>query len=220
MLKTYWGAKLATCRTFFISVLFCFSFSCIAVSLAYAYDCGDPSPSHEDEKPPDAGIDARDLTRSERDTIEKLFNSFVGNWQGEAEDLECHGKDNYERRRDTFTIRAEVTTDRNGNLRLESELRSAKNRNSHIETMEFYLVDNRLRLDTDSAAGDIENLEVSKNKVRFSTKRGLRSGYLMAAQPKREFFITLTKTSNSFTIEKQVYTHGKLNSASTRRFIK
>ncbi len=205
-------------RLIVLSLLFNLLLYFPTVSTANAYDCGDLAPNYDPSKPFDPHIIARDLTKSEKDKLEKMFESLEGDWKGEAEDLICRGKKQYEKLQDLFTIRGEVKVDRDVNFRLEADLHSDINRRSHNEVIEFYLADNKLRLDTDSEAGDIENLIVTEKKVQFTTKRGIGGGYYSSSQPKREFFISLTMSSNSFTLEKRVYADSKLVSVQTRRF--
>ncbi len=190
----------------------------LAVSIANADDCGDFPPTHIPGKPFDSNIHARDLTSTENDRLERLFESIEGKWQGEAEEFICHGKGRFEKISDHFNLRAKVSVNSDGYIRLEADLRSSINRKSLTEIMSFYLIENRLRLDTDSSFGDIENLKVSENKFQFSTKRGFSSGYMTAGQARREIFFIFTKASNSFTTEKRVYTNDKLNSIKTMHF--
>lgn len=81
--------------------------------------------------------------------------------------------------------------------------------------MRLYLVDKKLRLDDTGGAGDVELIEVSKNRVMFLKRTGGGPGTL-----KREFFISLVNGDNAFTIEKQVYTQGRFTLSRVRHYRK
>jgi len=149
------------------SVLLCISFfliSSLTLHYTYANDCVSRSPSYANKKTPNDKLKVRDLTDTEQDLLRNMFQSLSGRWEGNANDTECKGRTG-ERYKETstFTIKAEVKTDRNGDLRLESVLYSEEQHTRHSEIIEFFLTDNKLRFDNDSGAGDVEIIDISKS---------------------------------------------------------
>lgn len=184
----------------------------VAVSNLYSQDCYAPSPSYANGKSPFDWITVRNLTESEQRLVIEQFQSLSGTWEGEAMDEECKGgEESPVKKHNAYSIRGKVKVDRYGNLKLNTVLFSKAANTKHYEKFSIYLVDKKLRIDDDSGAGDVELINVTKNKIKF-LKRYI-SGSL-----KREHFISINISEKSFAIEKLIYVQGRYLAFKSRLF--
>lgn len=199
-------------------LLFLLIAALIVASNVSAQDCFADSPSLADGQSPSDPIIVRELSRSEHDHLERLFKSLSGKWEGRAEDMECKGGiDSPSINRTSYTIKAQAKTNRNGDIRLETELFSEERRTSHTEVTEFYLSDQKLRHEMDSGGGDVQLIEITKDRVKF-LKRGNFSGGWYGGNTKREIFVSLSVGRNSFSIESRFYIQGRFTLHRVRHF--
>jgi len=212
-----WKAILKKCMVTLVSIL---ATALPPLTDAHAYDCFEKSPSYANGQSPFENMVVRDLSRVEQDYLERLFESLTGRWQGEAADVECKGRmDSPSVKRTEYTAAVKIKRDRKGNIRIEMELESDKRNTTHEEVTTFYLIDEKLRSETDGAAGDVQLIEVSRNEVSF-LKRGVMSGGWWGGNTKREIYYTLSDGPNAFSIDIRYYVQGNFTFRKIRYFYK
>ena len=173
--------------------------------------CLDPSPTVVGGDDPYAAIASRDLTPAERDTIKALFTSLDGEWRGSAHDLYCRGlKDPDDNRRYADTVKADVAVDHTGNFYLRMSLYSPQKRSTRQEILRFYLIGKRLRVNSPSTAGDVELIDVQTNRLAFLYRLLLQSD-TSKGSIRKEIFIALETGDNTFSVEQQIYSQGRLS---------
>jgi hypothetical protein len=108
-------------------------------------------------------------------------------------------------------VRADVDVDYYGNLLMAADFYDPVNRTRHQETLRLYLNNNRLRIDHDTGAGDVELIELGDQVVAFLFRRVIPTGGTSGSS-RSETFFTLRAGRQSLTIEQQVYVQAKLSS--------
>lgn len=180
-------------------------FLLISASLAFSSDCYAPSPSFSGNHTPYDKLNVRDLTQSEQTMLETLFKSLKGRWKGNGDGLQCRGNiDSPSPQHSLFSIQAEGKVDYDGNLALKIKLHSTTDESNRTKMIRFFLIDNKLRFESHGRAGDVELIELAKNKVEFLQRGRGGPGTLH-----REIFISLIAARNGFTFEKKLYTQGQ-----------
>ena len=112
---------------------------------ALADVCFAPSPSYAGGHTPFEAITVRDLTRAEQKMLTTLFKSLKGRWKGDAEDVQCSGReDSPFMERLTLSIDAEVKTNHRGDLKLRAKLRSNTEKTNFVENFDFAISDDQL----------------------------------------------------------------------------
>jgi hypothetical protein len=179
-------------------------FSLISACQVFSYDCFAPSPSFSGDQTPYDKLNVRDLTQSEQSMLATLFKSLTGRWQGDGDGVQCRGSvDSPSIEHFLYSIQAEGKADYYGNLELKTKIHSITDKTNQTELIRFFLIDNKLRFDNDASAGDVELIELAKNKVKFLQRGRGGPGTLH-----REVFISLIAAMDTFTIEKKLYTQG------------
>ncbi|MCP4749094.1 MAG: hypothetical protein GY874_23610 [Desulfobacteraceae bacterium] len=196
---------------FSVSIFTPYAQECYAQE-CYVQNCYVPSPSYADGKSPFDKINVRDLTNTEEEILIENFKSLSAYWKGEAIEEQCKGSvESPYRERNLYSIKAKAETDRFGNVKLKSTFRSDEKNTTHSEIIRLYLVDNKFRFNDDTGYGDVELIEITKSKVRFLKRyvdRFLR----------REYFVTLSFESNSFSIDTTIYVQGKYSFFTKKNF--
>ncbi len=188
------------------------------VRFLHSADCLDPSPTQNAGKDPYGPIDVRDLTKKEYEGIRLLLKSLAGEWQGLAKEYHCkHMNDPQKMEINNDTIQAKVEVDYYGNFVLWADLHSARKKSSHKETFRLYLKKKRLRANRASRFGDVELIKVSPDTVEFLYRRVLQMGPANSST-RREYFISLNVTGESFSIKRRIYTQGRLSSKRVWQF--
>lgn len=179
---------------------------------AWADACLSPSPSIRAGKDPYGAIAPRELTPAEQEGLARLFKSLAGDWQGTVDTFFCSSTvDPADEEREHKTARAKVEVDHYGNLALWADLFSPEKRSASYETLRLYLNNRRLRIDHDTAAGDVELQTVTHQTLAFFYRRVAPSG-AFGGSARREYFFTLQAEGNRFSFEQKIYVQGKLSS--------
>lgn len=182
------------------------------VSIGMAQPCLSPSPTTLSGGRSYAPIEDRDLTSDELAILQKLFKSLDGEWHGVSDTFFCESisdPDDVDRGR--LTVDAETRVDRNGNLQMDLDFYDPEKRTSHQQTLRLFLNDNRLRIDHDTGAGDVELIEVGDRTVAFLYRRVNPTGSATGSS-RSETFFSLRAGDRSLTVELQHYVQAKLSS--------
>lgn len=178
---------------------------------AFAVECLEDSPTVQAGKDPYAPIHVRDLTAQEYNRILALFKSLQGQWKGTAKELFCPDlNDPSARKSEDFTVRANVTVDYFGNFLLNMELYSQKQNATHSELMRFYLDQKRLRINTNSNAGDVELIDVGEHNIALLYRLLLQNDNGRGTT-RKEFFVELTAGDRTFAVRQRIYSQGRLS---------
>lgn len=179
---------------------------------AYGTECLDESPTIRAREDPYGAIKTRDLTPVEYGWIKSLFKSLEGEWQGTASDFFCTDfKDPTKKTTGQYTLKARVQVDYFGNFLLDMDLYSQRRHVSRPELMRFYLDEKRLRINTDSNAGDVQLITVQERKIQL-LYRLLLPGNDGRGSIHKEFFVLLSAGDNTFSIRQRIYSQGRLSS--------
>lgn len=182
-----------------------------------AESCLSPSPTVQNGGDPYGPINVRELTQEEHGTLEGLFKSLAGQWQGTSDTFFCRSSGNPEDvELGHETLKARIDVDRNGNLFMDARFYSEDRRTSSLKQMWFYLKNRSLRYNNDNGTGDVELIEISENRLAFLFRRVLQHGY--SGSSRQEYFLTLTKVMDGFRIEENLYVQGRLSSGYTWQF--
>jgi hypothetical protein len=184
-------------------------------STGWAGQCLSPSPTTLAGGKSYAPIQDRELTAGELGTLQALFKSIDGEWRGSSDTFFCKSisdPDDVEPAR--LTIKARARVDRNGNLEMTAELYNPQERTGYQQILRLFLNDNRLRIDHDTGAGDVELIEINDRKVAFLYRRTTPTG-TSGASNRSEYFFTLLAGEKSLTIEQLIYVQAKLSSGYT-----
>jgi hypothetical protein len=184
----------------------------VLVPLCLAQECLSPSPTTLSGKKSYEPIEDRDLTPDEFKTLEALFKSLDGEWQGTADTFFCRSiSDPNDVLPEHFTVKAKVSVDSYGNLLLTAEFYDPADRSNHQQTLRLYLNNNRLRIDHDTGAGDVELITVNDHTIAFLYRRVNPTGN-RGGSSRSEYFFTLLSGERSLTIDQQIYVQAKLSS--------
>jgi hypothetical protein len=187
---------------------------------ARAAECLEDSPTVQAGKDPYAPIHVRDLTPEEYNRILTLFKSLQGQWKGTAREFFCLDlNDPTAKKSEDFTVKADVTVDYFGNFLLEMTLYSQKQNATHSELMRFYLDQKRLRINTNSNAGDVELLGLSEQSIALLYRLLLQNDNGKGST-RKEFFVELTASDQTFAIRQRIYSQGRLSYEKDWRFIR
>ena len=190
----------------------------VAVPCTGLPECLDPSPTVAAGKDPYGAITVRELTGDEHKTIKALFKSLDGQWQGSASALQCRDlKDPQRNKRYLYTVKAEVEVDYFGNFFLQKTLYSRERQTTHQEILRLYLADSHLRINSASTSGNVELIDVEKNRISFLYRLLLQSA-AAGGSIRKEIFVVLTAGEQSFEIEQRTYSQGRLSDEQTWRF--
>jgi hypothetical protein len=187
-------------------------------AVARGSECLQESPTVKAGQNPYDPIHVRELTATEYKMIRTLFQSLDKEWQGTAHKLFCRSASNpADREISDYTLRANVTVDYFGNLALEMELHSPQQHTSQQESMSFYLSEQWLRFNSDAGAGDVELIEVGTRHIAFLYRQLLPAGGGKGSV-RKESFVSLTAGGGTFSINRQIYSQGRLSSESRWEF--
>lgn len=183
----------------------------------YAADCLDPSPNLLAGKGLFTPSVFRDLTPSEHRMVRQMLQSLDGNWTGQGFNIQCPSTDGVVGKKEyKYKIRGKVRTDYDGNLSLEMELEDRQNRSTHQEEFRLYLKDMRLRM-TDDTIGDVEIVTLSPNQITFIRRVSLY-GLSIRKKKRREYVFSLLIDADGFSLHRDSYVGGKMNSKRRWRF--
>ena len=168
---------------------------------AYAYKCEAESPRHKEQQ--EAYFELDDhvvLTAEQRDTMNKLFESLLGEWVGGVEDIICVPTGDSAK---PYTNRGKAT----------AEIQVAATGFLHIQ------VDKKYRDGPDETTSTIEILQLFGDDIIFELKVSKDSIYAVEKHRAKnvqrgsrlvESEITLTVNGRSLTIEISSFTNGYL----------
>lgn len=186
----------------------------IFVPVSHSEDCFSPSPSVLAGLDIYAPVQARYLNQTEYQNLEKLFDSLERRWEGTGEEFICEGReDSADKHINQYTIEAEGDLNSSGHLYLQADLYSEKERTRKIETLRLFLEKEYIRSRYDNSSGDIELIEVSYNKLVY--RENYRIGSKSGGGLMKEVFTAIRSNYAVFTMERLVYTQGKLTSRFT-----
>ncbi|KJS28413.1 MAG: hypothetical protein VR64_24720 [Desulfatitalea sp. BRH_c12] len=188
----------------------------VLVQPSFAEQCLAPSPTLLKGEDPYAPIKDRDLTPGENDTLKRLYQSLTGNWRATAETFFCTSADDPDDvDSDRATGQAKVVVDYSGDLTMTAEFYSPRQKSSHQEILHMFQSNNRLRIEHDTGAGDVELIDISGHTISCLYRRIVPMG---KGSSRREFFFTLHAAADAFTIEQQLYIQGRLSSGQSWHF--
>ncbi len=194
-----------------------FAWCLLPVSIGLAQECLSPSPTTLSGKKSYDPIEIRELTADEHRQTVTLFKSLAGDWRGTADTFFCRSiSDPRDVDRGHLEVRADVEVDYYGNLVMTADFYDPVNRTRHQETLRLYVTNNRLRIDHDTGAGDVELIELGDQVVAFLYRRVIPTGGASGSS-RSETFFTLRAGRQSLTIEQQVYVQAKLSAGHTWR---
>jgi hypothetical protein len=172
--------------------------------------CLAPSPTKLAGKDPFGPMTVRDLSDQEEQLLKTLFRSLSGTWIGTAESLLCRGIDNpSDKEIKKSTLRLAVESDHFGTTTtFLAHFYESQERVRHFETIRFFLKEHRLRVDSESGAGDIELIEITESRIRFLHRRIHAAA--RGAAVRKEFFINLAIDGHKCNYERLIYTQGRL----------
>lgn len=181
---------------------------------AHGEECFVPSPSATKGEAITEEIAIRDLTRSEYQQVETLFNGLKGRWRGSAQELECQGTlEDVKRKEVDFSAEAVMELDSKGELSIDLKRESSKEGIDHQDHMSLHLVDKRLRVDDENPAGDVEILKVGSGTVSFLKKnihRAQRGGVVT-----QENVTVIELAGQKLRVKLTTYTNGVLTAVNS-----
>lgn len=141
---------------------------CFVAPGADAATCFSPVLLDQDAK-------ATTLTPPLQKAIGNFFERMEGNWRGKAESLRCKGTIAAPRRStQKFRIRADIDVERAASLRVDAEL--AGGGRSRREVIRLFTDADRLRVDSNNAAGNTQLLHVDGSQMEFARTTTFETG--------------------------------------------
>ncbi len=181
------------------------------MSAVSADQCLDPSPSIAAGKKLSDNISVRELTDTEYQQVKELLSTLNGDWKGDATEIRCNMMDVNDQDVGQYAVKADAKYHRSANLLIDAELKSAKQRTTHQETLRFYLTDKLLRINHDTGMGDVELIEVNENGFELRHRSRVQNAG-NAGGIYNEFFYRLEAESGSLSVFRKIYTQGRLSS--------
>lgn len=182
------------------------------VSLLWASECLEPSPTVQAGNDPYAPVKTRNLTDSELEQTRTYLQSLRGDWIGTGDALLCKSlNDPTDAERIRYTLRARVVTDHFGNMVLRADLYNIDQKISYQETFRLYLKDHRLRHEDNGGAGDVEIKTLTGDRIRFLWRVVILAGQTQGST-RKEYDILIAGDQDAFSIVRSIYTQGKFSS--------
>ena len=113
--------------------------------------------------------------------------------------------------RDNYTVNADIGVNYYGDIKMVVNLHSAAQKTSFQELLSLFIRDAKLRLNNDSALGDVELIEIASDRIRF--RKYILKTMKEGASLRQEFFYTLAvEAKGRLRVETTVYFQARLYS--------
>jgi hypothetical protein len=182
-----------------------------AVGSASAQTCFEPSPSVENGVDPHSPPSVSEITDSQYQAIEKILINAEGKWSGKMVIKECLGTPDSPRTvEEVKDVKADADY-RNGQLKIELEMHSHKNKTKQTDAIQYFLSENRFSVDPSVNTGDVRVVKITDNAVYFYLRR---LNYAGKAYLAKEMLASLEAVQGQLIIKELRYVNGALASSS------
>ena len=186
---------------------------------AISAECFERSPTTSRGTPLTAGITIRNITDDEYQTLTRLIKGMTGFWNGTATEISCEGTATAPREeRHEYKVHVYATTkympvEDTLALKFRANWDGVTRNTSKLENFRFLLTRERLRLDRNTPAGDVETVKITNNFLVINKKNNVRNpaGGIVVQEIVRSYQLTY----NTLNIEYNFYSNGLLVSKST-----
>ena len=190
----------------------------VITPVAMGANCFDNSPSKNQGLQLTAELEVKDLSQNEYDELSRLINLMKGFWRGSVIEITCKGDlAAVIEEKHHYNVRARGTTkymsvEDTLALRFRASWDGSTRNVSKPVNFRLLLTKQRLRLDRNIPAGDVETIKVLANFLVFHRKSNVRnpSGGVVTQEIVRSFAVT----HNSLAIEYLLFSNGLLVSKS------
>ena len=185
---------------------------------AIGANCFANSPGKNRGNPPTTEKEIQDLSHSEYEDLSRILDLMKGFWNGVVTEINCKGDlTAIIEEKQQYTVRARVTknympVEDTLALRFRSTWEGSTRNVSKPQDFRLLLTKQRLRLDRNNPAGDVETIKVSPGFLVFTKKANVRnpSGGVVSQEIVRSILLDY----NSMKMEYLSFSNGRLVSKS------
>ena len=181
---------------------------------ATAAECFGNSPSKNRGLPLTAEIAIKNIASDEYQTLERLIKNMEGFWNGTATEINCKGdasataEEKHEYKVHVHATTKYMPVEDTQSLKFRATWEGKTRNTTKLENFRFFLTQDRLRLDRNIPAGDVEIIKIEDNFLVLTKKTNVRNraGGVVAQEIVRSYLLT----HNTLSIEYLAYSNGRL----------
>jgi len=185
----------------------------------FAAECFESSPAKNRDVPLTIGAEISNITDDEYQLLTRLIKGMTGFWNGTATEISCAGTITAPREEEhSYKVRVYATdkympVEDTLVLKFRATWEGVSRNTDKLENFRFLLTPERLRLDRNTPAGDVETVKLADNFLVIAKKNNVRNptGGVVVQEIVREYRMTY----NTLSIEYFFYSNGLLVSKST-----
>lgn len=172
-----------------------------------AQDCHSPSPSNQAGVGRFEALPIASLTPAQKATLDSFLSNLSGEYAGRGWAFACIGRFG-EATAEEVSLEVEFRAKevRQG-LDIKADIHDLDEKTYRTDDLSLYLVEDSLRLGTDSKASLVQVLAVSADRLVLLQKTSSYSGARLA----REVLLTLELQGEQLTVQRTTYTNGFLD---------
>lgn len=179
-----------------------------------AAECFGNSPSKNRGLPLTAEIKIQNITSDERQTLGRLIKNMEGFWNGTATETNCKGdasapvEEKHEYKVHVHATTKYIPVEDAQSLKFRATWEGKTRNTTKLENFRFFLTQDRLRLDRNISAGDVEIIKIEDDFLVLTKKTNVRNraGGVVAQEIVRSYLLT----HNTLSIEYLAYSNGRL----------
>lgn len=186
--------------------------------ITVAAECFGNSPSKNRGLPLTTEIEIKNISSNEHQTLGRLIKNMEGFWNGTAIEINCKGDASAPvEEKHEYKVRVHATTkympvEDAQSLKFRATWEGKTRNTTKLENFRFFLTQDRLRLDRNIPAGDVEIIKIEDNFLVLTKKTNVRNrtGGVVAQEIVRSYLLT----HNTLSIEYLAYSNGRLEAKS------
>ncbi|MCI0505112.1 MAG: hypothetical protein L0Z73_03280 [Gammaproteobacteria bacterium] len=180
--------------------------------------CFAHSPGKNSGLPLTAAFEPKGIASGDYDALSRLINTAQGFWEGVATETVCKGdvgapiEEKHEYKVDAHATADYLPVEDTLVLNFQAAWEARTRKTGKPEDFQFFLTRQRLRLDRNIPAGEVQIMKVAKHFLAFYKKTNVRnpSGGVVTQEIVRSYLLT----HNSLSVEYLSYSNGLLVSKS------
>ncbi|WP_455220257.1 hypothetical protein [Kaarinaea lacus] len=179
-----------------------------------AAECFENSPAKSRGMPLTDGIKISNISEDEYQLLSQLIKGMKGFWSGTASEISCKGtsvaprEERHEYKVHVYATTRYMPVEDTLMLKFRATWEGVTRNTSKLENFRFLLTRERLRLDRNTPAGDVETVKIANNFLLINKKNNVRNpaGGVVAQEIVRSYQLTY----NTLKIEYYFYSNGLL----------
>lgn len=144
--------------------------------VASAANCFSPSPSIKQNIDIYEPIQATELSREQNEMVSQIFKRITGSWVGTTTSIICKGTlDAIDEKSTEYDAEVEIETLLRNGIKISNQLHSRQDRKKVQDTLQLYLSKQRLGITENSAVGDVQIVNLTRNFLVYLRKFVVRT---------------------------------------------